>query len=247
MTTDRAARQVLWYPTIRQKTSGMPPNFLHVALDKSAWAPFFKERSIRCTEPTKLHRKSGMWGTRTYFAGRGKPVIDLSTPRPRAGLLETTIVFEHSIPRFQERSAELQIPPRRAGVGGMTKEAVATSGNIHPAAKPVEQMFRQHNRIESGASLSGVSSLIKFRRIVGWASPFVLVPRTLLRGAPVLLPWGSFCSGQVRKMEARIGIGSFVDRSQSVTGSALSGSACHGSASLWPLRVNSRKPCYRQW
>ncbi|MEA2261953.1 MAG: hypothetical protein QOJ51_4778 [Acidobacteriaceae bacterium] len=108
MTTDRAARQVLWYRTIRQKTSGMPPN-------------------------------------------------------------------------FQERSAELQIPPRHAGVGRMTKEAVATSGDIHPAAKPVEQMFRQHNRIESGASLSGVNSLIKFRRIVRWASPFVLVPRTLLR------------------------------------------------------------------
>jgi hypothetical protein len=178
MTTDRAARQVLWYRTIRQKTSGMPPN-------------------------------------------------------------------------FQERSAELQIPPRHAGVGRMTKEAVATSGDIHPAAKPVEQMFRQHNRIESGASLSGVNSLIKFRRIVRWASPFVLVPRTLLR------TWGTrpvavgvrFVPGRSERW--RRGSGSEV----SWTDPGLSRISlvriglvsARGNAVVWPLRINSRKPCYRQW
>jgi hypothetical protein len=36
-------------------------------------------------------------------------------------------------------------------------------------------------------------------------------------GHPSCCRWGSFCSGQVRKMEARVGIGSFVDRSRSVT------------------------------
>ncbi len=55
------------------KTRGIPhlakhqrdaPNFLHAALDKTACAPFFKERRMKCAEPTELHRKSGMWGTR---------------------------------------------------------------------------------------------------------------------------------------------------------------------------------------
>jgi hypothetical protein len=44
-------------PHFAKKTSEMP-NFLDAALDKSACAPFFKERR------TKSVRKSGMWGTR---------------------------------------------------------------------------------------------------------------------------------------------------------------------------------------
>jgi hypothetical protein len=43
------------------------PNFLHAALDKAACAPFFKERRMKSTEPTTLHRKSGMWGTRGFL------------------------------------------------------------------------------------------------------------------------------------------------------------------------------------
>ena len=39
------------------------PNFLHATLNKTACAPFFKERRMRFAEPTKLHRKSGMWDT----------------------------------------------------------------------------------------------------------------------------------------------------------------------------------------
>jgi hypothetical protein len=39
------------------------PNFLCADLDKTACAPFFKERRMRFVEPTKPHRKSGMWGT----------------------------------------------------------------------------------------------------------------------------------------------------------------------------------------
>ena len=46
------------------------PNFLHAALDKAASAPFFKERRMRCTEPTKFHRKSGVWGTRGWWLGQ---------------------------------------------------------------------------------------------------------------------------------------------------------------------------------
>src|SRR5450631_4425458 len=37
------------------------PNFLHSALDKTACAPFFKERRMKCGEATKPYRKSGMW------------------------------------------------------------------------------------------------------------------------------------------------------------------------------------------
>jgi hypothetical protein len=46
------------------------PNFLYAALDRTACAPFFEERRMKFWEPTKLHRKSGMWGTRLLFAGK---------------------------------------------------------------------------------------------------------------------------------------------------------------------------------
>jgi hypothetical protein len=45
------------------------PNFLRAALDKTACAPFFKERRMNFREPTKLLRKSGMWGTRGLWLG----------------------------------------------------------------------------------------------------------------------------------------------------------------------------------
>jgi hypothetical protein len=43
------------------------PNFLHATLDETACAPFFKERRMEFAEPTKLHRKSGTWGTLRWF------------------------------------------------------------------------------------------------------------------------------------------------------------------------------------
>jgi hypothetical protein len=45
------------------------PNFLHAALDKTACAPFFKERRIKLAKLTTLHRKSGVWGTRDLLTG----------------------------------------------------------------------------------------------------------------------------------------------------------------------------------
>jgi hypothetical protein len=45
------------------------PNFLYSALDRTACAPFIKERRMKFTEPTKLHRKSGIWGTHRLAAG----------------------------------------------------------------------------------------------------------------------------------------------------------------------------------
>jgi hypothetical protein len=46
------------------------PNFLHAALDKAACAPFIKEGRMKFAEPTKQHRKSGMWGTRGLWLGQ---------------------------------------------------------------------------------------------------------------------------------------------------------------------------------
>jgi hypothetical protein len=45
------------------------PNFLYAALDRTACAALFKESRMKTREPTKLHRKSGMWGTRLWFRG----------------------------------------------------------------------------------------------------------------------------------------------------------------------------------
>jgi hypothetical protein len=58
---------------VRGESGGIPhlaknerdaPNFLYAPLDRTACAPFFKERRMKFKEPTKLHRKSGVWGTR---------------------------------------------------------------------------------------------------------------------------------------------------------------------------------------
>ena len=35
------------------------PDFVYAALDRTTCAPFFKERRMKCREPTRLHRKSG--------------------------------------------------------------------------------------------------------------------------------------------------------------------------------------------
>ena len=70
-----------FFPKVRKmvKVRGIPhlaknerdtPNFLHVALDKTACAPFFEERRMRFAEPIKPHRKSGIWGTPRFVEGR---------------------------------------------------------------------------------------------------------------------------------------------------------------------------------
>ena len=51
-----------WYPNLAKNERDVP-DFLHVALDKTACAPFIKERRMKFAEPTKRHRKSGMWDT----------------------------------------------------------------------------------------------------------------------------------------------------------------------------------------
>jgi hypothetical protein len=51
------------------------PNFLHPALDKTACAPFFKERRMEFAELTKLLRKSGIWGTPRFLEGTRKTPV----------------------------------------------------------------------------------------------------------------------------------------------------------------------------
>jgi hypothetical protein len=67
---------LLW--EVRGESGGIPhlaknerdaPNFLYAALDRAACAALFKESRMKFREPTKLHRKSGMWGTRRICGG----------------------------------------------------------------------------------------------------------------------------------------------------------------------------------
>src|ERR1700679_3456423 len=44
---------------------GLTPISCHAALERSACAPFIKERRIKCINATSLHRKSGQWGTQS--------------------------------------------------------------------------------------------------------------------------------------------------------------------------------------
>ena len=72
----------MWICEARSKFEGEPcgiphlaknerdaPNFLYAALDRTACAALFKESRMKSREPMKLHRKSGMWGTRRYLRG----------------------------------------------------------------------------------------------------------------------------------------------------------------------------------
>jgi hypothetical protein len=65
--TVEGSRGGLWYPTSREKRARCP-EFLYATLEKTACAPFSKERRMKFREPMKLHRKSGMWGTRRLVA-----------------------------------------------------------------------------------------------------------------------------------------------------------------------------------
>ena len=50
-----------------QKTRRTPDS-CHAALDKTACAPFYKERRMNFAEPSKLNRNPGIWGTRRFVA-----------------------------------------------------------------------------------------------------------------------------------------------------------------------------------
>jgi hypothetical protein len=53
--------RVPWYPT--QAKIRLDQISCHALLERSACAPFIKERRMECINATSLHRKSGPWGT----------------------------------------------------------------------------------------------------------------------------------------------------------------------------------------
>jgi hypothetical protein len=52
---------------ISRKTSEIPRISCTLSSDRTACAPFFKERRMKFGEATELHRKSGIWGTRVWW------------------------------------------------------------------------------------------------------------------------------------------------------------------------------------
>jgi hypothetical protein len=67
-TRDRLEGEACGIPHLA-KNERDAPNFLYAAFERTACAPFIKERRRKFREPTKLHRKSGMWGTRRLGPG----------------------------------------------------------------------------------------------------------------------------------------------------------------------------------
>jgi hypothetical protein len=67
----RTGRSRTVYPTQAQRT-GLTPIFCHAVLERSACAPFIKERRMKCINATNLRRKSGQWGTQRYRRFREK-------------------------------------------------------------------------------------------------------------------------------------------------------------------------------
>ena len=51
--------QALRDSSLARANPGLTPDFLHAALDRSAYAAFFTESRTRLIDSTKLHRKSG--------------------------------------------------------------------------------------------------------------------------------------------------------------------------------------------
>jgi hypothetical protein len=49
----------------------LTPISCHAVLERSACAPFIKERRMECINATNLHRKSGQMGHPTFVAGAG--------------------------------------------------------------------------------------------------------------------------------------------------------------------------------
>jgi hypothetical protein len=54
------------HPTSQNRDA---PNFLYAVLERTACAPFIKERRMKFREPKKFHRKSGVWATHRFVAG----------------------------------------------------------------------------------------------------------------------------------------------------------------------------------
>jgi hypothetical protein len=73
---EQAAEKVFDCEKSEAKSRGIPhlaknerdtPNFLYAALERTACAALFRESRRKFREPTKLHRKSRIWGTQGTF------------------------------------------------------------------------------------------------------------------------------------------------------------------------------------
>jgi hypothetical protein len=67
------------YPT--QPKPGLTPISCHAVLERSACAPFIKERRMKCINATNLRRKSGQMGRTAFEWGKGAQQV----PRLRSG------------------------------------------------------------------------------------------------------------------------------------------------------------------
>src|ERR1700684_1579989 len=99
---------------------GLTPISCHAVLERSACAPFIKERRMKCINATGLRRKSGRMGHPTFVAGAGAGSLR-SQLAPASRLLGMTswggIPSEHLLPEFEGVSpalvaegVELQVP-----------------------------------------------------------------------------------------------------------------------------------------
>jgi hypothetical protein len=70
MTKGRLVLPLEWVGADPRSQKRDPPNVLYVILDRTACAPFYTERRIKCAEPTELRRKSGDLGHPSIFTGR---------------------------------------------------------------------------------------------------------------------------------------------------------------------------------
>jgi hypothetical protein len=59
---------------------GLTPISCHAVLERSACAPFIKERRMGCINATSLHRKSGQWGTQPSLTVKQSKKVTTSRP-----------------------------------------------------------------------------------------------------------------------------------------------------------------------
>ncbi len=78
------------YPTQAQRR-GLTPISCHAVSERSACAPFIKERRMKCINATGFRRKSGQMGTPTFVTGAGGMVIAPLTCHRQVGSLMTKL------------------------------------------------------------------------------------------------------------------------------------------------------------
>jgi hypothetical protein len=106
-----AAGPDMWHPARSARSSAAHicqnrasnPNFLYAALERTACAPFSKERRMKFREPTKLHRKSGIWGTRRLVKGIGPNAhsLDSSLAAGKSGQRYSSAKMRPAAHRFR--------------------------------------------------------------------------------------------------------------------------------------------------